>query len=191
MAVSSGQATAGQRSSQAFQLAEALRQVVARHYPDIKIEVFETRGSLHNAKLLDEGAVQLATVQADQAAGADARMVANLYPDTFQIVVRGDSGINQISDLIGKRIALPPKRSGEYEAFWFLANYYSLTENNLKAFMGTERTTDWLLINGDVEALFPYSGARRCVDLEIDQGGQRQDYSHPTSGRAATEASRA
>ncbi len=145
---------AGQRSSQAFQLAEALRQVVARHYPDIKIEVFETRGSLHNAKLLDEGAVQLATVQADQAAGADARMVANLYPDTFQIVVRGDSGINQISDLIGKRIALPPKRSGEYEAFWFLANYYSLTENNLKAFMGTERTTDWLLINGDVEALF-------------------------------------
>ena len=145
---------AGQRSSQAFQLAEAFRKVVGRHYPEIKIEVFETRGSLHNAKLLDEGAVQLATVQADQAGGAAARMVADLYPDTFQIVVRGDSGINSISDLIGKRIALPPEQSGEYEAFWFLANYYSLTTDNLKAFAGTERTTDWLLINGDVEALF-------------------------------------
>jgi len=148
---------AGQRSSQAFQLAEAFRKVVARHYPEIQLEVFETRGSLHNAKLLDQGAVQLATVQADQAAGNAARMVADLYPDTFQIVVRGDSSINSISDLIGKRIALPPEQSGEYEAFWFLANYYALTTDNLKAFMGTERTTDWLLIKGDVERCFGYA----------------------------------
>jgi uncharacterized protein len=145
---------AGQRSSQSFQVAEALRKVVTRHYPDIKLEVFETRGSLHNAKLLDEGTVQLATMQADQATGTSARMVADLYPDTFQIVVRGDSNIETISDLIGKRIALPPMQSGEYEAFWFLANYYSLTNESLKAFTGTDRTTDWLLINGDVDALF-------------------------------------
>jgi len=145
---------AGQRSSQAFQVAEALRKVVTRHYPNIKLEVFETRGSLHNAKLLDEGAVKLATMQADQATGTTARMVADLYPDTFQIVVRGDSGIETISDLIGKRIALPPVQSGEYEAFWFLANYYSLTNESLKAFTGTDRTTDWLLLNGDVDALF-------------------------------------
>jgi len=145
---------AGQRWRQAFQVAEALRKVVTRHYPNIKLEVFETRGSLHNAKLLDEGAVQLATMQADQATGTTARMVADLYPDTFQIVVRGDSGIETISDLIGKRIALPPVQSGEYEAFWFLANYYSLTNESLKAFTGTDRTTDWLLLNGDVDALF-------------------------------------
>lgn len=145
---------AGQKSSQAFQIAEALRKVITRHYPEIKIEVFETRGSLHNAKLLDEGAVQLATLQADQATGSSARLLAELYPDTFQIVVRGDSGIRSISDLIGKRIALPPEQSGEYEAFWFLASYYSLTNESLRAFTGTERTTDWLLMNGDVDALF-------------------------------------
>ena len=145
---------AGQKSSQAFQIAEALRKVIGRHYPEIKVEVFETRGSLHNAKLLDEGAVQLATLQADQATGSSARLLAELYPDTFQIVVRGDSGIRTISDLIGKRIALPPEQSGEYEAFWFLASYYSLTNESLRAFTGTESTTDWLLMNGDVDALF-------------------------------------
>ena len=48
---------AGQRSGQAFATIEAFREVVARHYPEIEIEVFETRGSLHNAKLLDDGAV--------------------------------------------------------------------------------------------------------------------------------------
>lgn len=144
----------GQRSGQAYQIADAIRQVVGRHYPEIKLEVFETRGSLHNARLLDDGAVQLATVQADQATGNAARLVAGLYPDTFQIVVRGDSGIQTISDLQGKRIALPPEQSGEFEAFWFLANYFALTHESLAALTGTERTTDWLLINGDVDALF-------------------------------------
>jgi uncharacterized protein len=60
---------------------------------------------------LDQGAVQLATIQADQASGRKARLVAELYPDTFQIVVRRDSGIDSIDDLVGKRIALPPSEA--------------------------------------------------------------------------------
>jgi TRAP transporter TAXI family solute receptor len=144
----------GQRSGQAFHIAKALQQVAQRHYPDLKIDVFETRGSLHNASLLDQGVVQLGTVQADQASGRKARLVAELYPDTFQIVVRPDSGIDSIGDLAGKRIALPPERSGEFESFWFLAKHYALAAGDLKIYTGTERTTDWLLINGDVDALF-------------------------------------
>jgi TRAP transporter TAXI family solute receptor len=144
---------AGQRSGQAFQIAKALQQVTERHYPELKLEVFETRGALHNASLLDQGAVQLATVQADQASGRKARLVAEPYPDTFQIVVRRDSGIDAIGDLVGKRIALPPERSGEYESFWFLAKHYALTPEDLKVYTGTERTTDWLLINGDVASI--------------------------------------
>jgi len=145
---------AGQRSGYAFQIASALKRVTERHYPELSVEVFETRGSLHDASLLDEGAVQLATVQADQTSGLEGRLVAELYPDTFQIVVRRDSGIDTMGDLVGKRIALPPQKSGEYESFWFLAHYYDLHENALKVYTGTERTTDWLLLNGDVDALF-------------------------------------
>ena len=37
--------------------------------------------------------------------------------------------------------------------FWFLAKHYAL-RSDLKIYTGTERTTDWLLINGDVDALF-------------------------------------
>jgi len=101
---------AGQRSGYAFQMARALKLVTERHYPELSVEVFETRGSLHDASLLDQGAVQLATVHADQTLGLQGRLVAELYPDTFQIVVRRDSGIDTIGDLVGKRIALPPQR---------------------------------------------------------------------------------
>lgn len=145
---------AGQSSGQAFQIAKALQEVTHRHFPEITLEVYETRGSLHNASLIEQGAAQLATVQADQALGRRARLVADLYPDTFQIVVRRDSGIETIGDLVGKRIALPPQGSGEYESFWLLAEHYDLTNANLEVLAGTERTTDWLLINGDVDALF-------------------------------------
>ena len=145
---------AGQRSGQAFAVAEALKRVTERLHPDLTLEVFETRGSLQNAALLDQGAVQLATAQADQASGRNARLIAELYPDSFQIVVRPESGIESIGDLSGKRIALPPEKSGEYESFWVLAKHYDLKPESLKVFTGTEQTTDWLLVNGDVDALF-------------------------------------
>ena len=108
---------AGQKSEQAFQLVKAIQLVTHRHYPEIAIEVYETRGSLQNARLLDSDAVDLATTQADPVLGLSAQLVAELYPDAFQLVVRRDSGIRDIGDLVGKRVALPPDQSGEYESF--------------------------------------------------------------------------
>ena len=51
---------AGQRSEQAYQLAKAIKTVAERHHPEFRIEIFETRGSLQNAKLMDRGVVDLA-----------------------------------------------------------------------------------------------------------------------------------
>lgn len=145
---------AGQRSGQAFQLVTAIRTVTHRHHPDIQIEVFETRGSLQNARLLENGSVDLATTQSDLVTGLHAQLVAELYSDAFQLVVRDDSGIQTIDDLIGKRIALPPEGSSEYNAFQFLAEHYQLNRADMSVFPGTEATTDWLFLNGDVDALF-------------------------------------
>jgi TRAP transporter TAXI family solute receptor len=145
---------AGQRSGQAFQLVTAIRTVTQRHHPEIRIEVFETRGSLQNARLLENRSVDMATTQSDLVLGLRAQLVAELYSDAFQLVVRGDSGIRDISDLIGKRIALPPEGSSEYNAFQFLAKHYHLDTGQMEVFPGTEATTDWLFINGDVDALF-------------------------------------
>jgi uncharacterized protein len=145
---------AGQRSGQAFQLMSAIRTVAQRHHPEIHIELFETRGSLQNARLLESGAVDLATSQADLVVGLRAQLVAELYPDAFQLVVRRDSGIRQITDLTGRRVALPSEQSSEFNAFQFLAQHYQLDRSGIELFPGTQATTDWLLINGDVDAVF-------------------------------------
>lgn len=145
---------AGHRSGQAFQIMSAIQTVAQRHHPEIQIELFETRGSLQNARLLENGSVDLATSQADLVVGRRAQLVAELYSDAFQLVVRSDSGIRDINDLAGKRVALPSEQTSEYNAFLFLAQHYQLDRSGIELFPGTQATTDWLLINGDVDALF-------------------------------------
>lgn len=145
---------AGQRAGQAFQMMAAIRTVAQRHHSEIRIELFETRDSLQNARLLENGSVDLATSQADLVIGLRGHLVAELYPDAFQLVARADSGVKTIGDLAGKRIALPPEQSSEYNAFLFLARHYHLDEAGIELFPGTQATTDWLFINGDVDALF-------------------------------------
>ena len=93
---------AGPRTGQAFKLMTALQEVARRHHPNIRIDIYETRGSLENSQLMARGAVELATTQADLATAPDARMVAELYPDAYQLIVRPGSGIKSIGDLAGK-----------------------------------------------------------------------------------------
>ncbi|MEM7424651.1 MAG: TAXI family TRAP transporter solute-binding subunit [Pseudomonadota bacterium] len=145
---------AGPRNGQAFKLMSALQEVARRHAPEIVMDVYETRGSLENAQLLGRGSVQLATTQADQATSADTRMVAELFPDTFQLIVRPESGIRSLGDLAGKRLALPPEESGEFKAFWFLAGHYGLRPADIQTVSGTDKTISWVFLNGDVDALF-------------------------------------
>jgi len=156
---------AGQSSGQAFQLAKAIQAVTQRYHPEIKIEVFETRGSLQNARLLERGRVDLAMTQADLVVGDRALLVAELYSDAFQLLVRREGGIKRITDLAGKRIALPPEKSSAYESFRFIAAHFGLQPRDLELFPGTEATTNWLLKKGDVDALFRI---RALGDATID-----------------------
>ncbi len=145
---------AGQQSSQAYQIAKTIGEAVHRNYPNIDVEVAETRGSMQNAELIEKNLVQLATVQAEKLNGSNSRLVATLYPDTYQLMVRPDSHINRFEDLAGKKIALPSKGGGEYEAFWSIANYFGIREQDVKLYVGSDKTTDWIFANGQVDAIF-------------------------------------
>lgn len=145
---------AGQKTSQTFAIAKSIGESVHKDYPNVDVEILETRGSMENAKLLEKGLVQLATVQAEKLKGGNARLVANLFPDTFQLIVREDSNIQAFEDLAGKRVALPSKGGGEYEAFWSVADYFGIKPSDLKVYSGSDKTTEWIFRNGQVDAIF-------------------------------------
>jgi TRAP transporter TAXI family solute receptor len=158
---------AGPQSGEAYEVASAIAEVVERYNPELTVEVVETAGSSQNMRLLDEERVQLATVQADTRMGSSARMVARLYPDVFQLVVREDSGIRQVADLVGKSIALPPQGGGQYSSFWFLAEHYDLGADDFQAVPMSAASANWALIDGAVDAIFRVRAAGNPSILQV------------------------
>ncbi len=112
---------AGSKQGESYVFSQAMAKVVAKYQPHIQIQVIEIKGSEENIELLEQKKVQLATAQADTPSLPSARIVSFLFPDTFQLVVTEKSGIADVSDLRGKRIALPPQGGGQYKSFWFLS----------------------------------------------------------------------
>src|SRR5580698_3128649 len=107
---------AGTSSGESYILGSALKTVVERHYPRIRITLLETGGTVENLQMLQDGRAQLATAQSDILPGPKARAVAVLYDDSFQLLVPKDSQVQNLVDLQGRRIALA-KSGGQFQSF--------------------------------------------------------------------------
>ena len=151
---------ADQVNSEPYEMASAIAHVVGRSNPGIRIRVLSTGGSSENMSLLAKGKLELALVQADVISRENVSLLAALYPDLFQLVVREKSGIRKLKDLEGSRVALPPVTSGQYRAFWFLANHYGLAPERIIAIPMTTHEADDAIVNGEVDAIFRVRGPR-------------------------------
>jgi TRAP transporter TAXI family solute receptor len=151
---------ADQVNSEPHEMASAIAHVVGRTHPGIRIRVISTGGSSENMTLLANGKLDLALVQADVISRDNVSLLAVLYPDLFQLVVRTDSDIETLKDLEGSSIALPPFTSGQYRAFWFLANHYGLAPERINAIPMSTHAADNAIVNGEVDAVFRVRGPR-------------------------------
>lgn len=109
--------SAGPRDSSFMQMAEAYRKILARN--GVKLKILESDGSVQNLqRLLDpKSKVDLAFVQGGVADGLDTRSLVSLGSVAYLPIVvfyRG-SGLTQLSDLDGKRIAIGRVGSGTRE----------------------------------------------------------------------------
>jgi len=145
---------ASKPGSETFQLIQTAADVVARQNPTIHLELIPSLGSSQNLQLLKANQVQLAAVQADSEMIPEARLVANLFPDVFQLVVRADSGIESIADIRGKSLALPSTSSGQYKSFWFLMDHYKLGQGDFDFKSMSSSAAAFALEHGTVDAVF-------------------------------------
>jgi TRAP transporter TAXI family solute receptor len=103
-----------------------LTSVIGRMGESSPITIAETAGSVENAMLIARDEARAGLVQSDVAAAAvtgygifsgtgplgHLRAVASLFPEPVHIVVRADSGIGRVQDLVGRRVALGRVASG-------------------------------------------------------------------------------
>lgn len=144
----------GPRGSESFVVAEAIAEVFNSTQANISAEVFETGGSTENVRLLEEGKIDIATMIADTQVYGGVQAVASLYHDTYQLIVSSSSEIHSFHDLAGHRIAIPPRSSGQYEAFWKVASYYGLQESSITALPMSEDAANFAMIMRQVDAVF-------------------------------------
>ena len=104
-----------------------------------------SNGSLGNVIGVTSGSLESGFSQADVATWAysgtgiftgkprlsNLRLIANLYPESIHIVVRKGSGINTVSDLKGKRVALDEAGSGTLISARLVLKAYGLSETDV------------------------------------------------------------
>src|SRR5215467_4278488 len=131
-----------------------------------------SNGSVANAAAIGAGSAQSGFVQSDVAFWAYngtgiyqgrpkidvLRAIANLYPESFQLVVRRGSGIKSVADLRGKRVSLDEPGSGTLVDARLILAAYGLSEKELKAeFFPAQQVADKLK-EGAIDAFFNVSG---------------------------------
>ncbi|MEE9429947.1 MAG: TAXI family TRAP transporter solute-binding subunit [Melioribacteraceae bacterium] len=158
---------AGSKKGEAYKFAQAIAEVTSRHFPDVHITVKQTAGSKENMELLESGQIDLATVQADIEAVPSARIISNLYPDMFQLIVRKDANINSFHDLKGKRMALPSKGGGQWISFWFTANHYGIFQSDITNIALSSTAAVDAIINGEIDAVFKVRAPRNQTIMNI------------------------
>jgi TRAP transporter TAXI family solute receptor len=103
----------------------ALARIYTEQVPGVQVTAEVTGASVDNLKLLQQGRVDLAFTLADTLAEAvagtgpfaaegavDARAIAVLYTNYTHLVVRADSGIENVADLRGRVVAIGAPGSG-------------------------------------------------------------------------------
>lgn len=153
--------------SDSYELMKEVAEVVGRHSEELVVEVIPTKDSSENISLLNQGKIDLATIRSDTPVINDIRMIAELFPDYFQIITRADTGIRRVTDLEGKRVAIPLFGTDEFRSFWIVGDHYDLSISGVKwQAKSFEQATEELL-DGRVDALFTVRSLRDRLLLNL------------------------
>lgn len=160
--------------------ANAFTQVAEEDHEDLEIVVKNTAGTAANLRLLSEGYIQLAIAQADVTQDAyngtgdyekkplqGYSAIGALYTEACQLVVREDSGINTVDDLMGCAISVGEEESGTERNAKEILSIYGLNEKLVD--MGNYDYTEAAeaMVNGEIDAMFCTSGTQTTVIEEL------------------------
>ncbi|TCB50457.1 TAXI family TRAP transporter solute-binding subunit [Acinetobacter sp. ANC 4779] len=142
-----------------------------------------TGASVENLNLLKQNKVEMAFVMSDSLTEAlkgtgsfangkveNVQQLAALYPNYVQIVASKKSGIKNLEDLTGKRIAVGAQNSGVEVNARTLLNGFGITYNDVKVdYLGYAEAAD-ALKGGRIDAAFLTSGIPNSSLMELQQG---------------------
>ena len=151
----------------------------------VVVSVQASNGSVANVNAIAGGAIESGFSQSDIATWAqqgtglfegrrslpELRLIANLYPESVQLVVRKGSGIRSVADLRGKRVSMDEPGSGTLVHARLILAAWGVKEVEIrpeyvKPGQATDRMKDGLL-----DAMFVVGGTPSPAIAELAAGG--------------------
>ena len=147
------------------------------HVLDVKM----TAGSAANLRLLREKFLDIAIVQSDTLSnaingrgvfaaagpGVGYAAVAGLYTEACQIVVTKNSGINNVSDLVGKRVSVGERESGVLQNAEQILMAHGLTFEMIETVYMSFTDAATAMEKGQIDALFITAGAPTAAIADL------------------------
>ena len=160
--------------------ANAYSQFVADSNSDIELNATATAGSAANLRLISDNYIQLAIAQADLTNDAyygknsfvnnklqGYSAIANLYTEACQLIVKSDSDIYSVDDLLHKTISIGEEESGTERNAKQILQIYGLSDDlyEYKNLNYTDAAN--ALSDGTIDAMFCTSGVQTTVIEEL------------------------
>ena len=153
-----------------FPLGVAMADIIDTSFDNVSATGVSSGASVSNAEQLNNGEAQLALVQNDIAFyGAEGNNmfsepldnysgVFTIYPETIQLVTLADSGIESVSDLEGKRVAIGDMGSGTEANATQIIEAHGMTVDDVDAQYLDFSDASTNLQDGNVDAAFVTAG---------------------------------
>jgi TRAP transporter TAXI family solute receptor len=139
--------------------------------------------SVANSKLLGRGEIESAFAAADildaaykgtgQFEGSkieNIRAIGALYPETVQLVVRADSGINSFADLAGKTISSGSPGSGQWQLLGDLLEAHGMTRDDISEDLSSFSQSVDKIKDGNLDASLITAGAPTSSVTDLANG---------------------
>lgn len=150
----------GPLGSDTYNLMREVADVVARHSETVRLDIRASRDSSENIARLNTHEVDLAVIRSDTPVVSDVRVIARLFPDLFQIIVRGDTSIRTVTDLASGSVSIPQFGTDAFRSFWVLGDHYDLPIDRFDWRAEPFEKGAQRLLAGDVDALFTIRSLR-------------------------------
>ena len=152
--------------------------------PGLVLIAQSANGSVANVNGIQQGTLESGFVQSDIAYWAftgtgtfqgappvsSLRAIANLYPESLHIVVRKDSGIRSVRDLVGKRVSIDEPGSGTLIDAKLVLQAYGITQEDFLVEYVKPAVAIQRIRSGQLDAFFVVVGypSRAISDLASD-----------------------
>jgi uncharacterized protein len=127
-----------------YPVGQEIANLITKYVDGVQVTPEVTGGAVENPRLTDNKDVEMSLTNANLAHFAvngtepyteklNVSAIAPLHPSILHIIAKGDSSINTIADLKGKKVAVGPAGGGSIEIFAALLEQVGLTLDDISA----------------------------------------------------------